>query len=52
MAHYIARLPFPNQGSSARRRKMRILSATLPGRLSASALIAALFVWAHSSGRF
>jgi hypothetical protein len=52
MADYIARLLFLNQETSARRRKMRILSVTLLGGLSASALIAAWFVWAYSSGRF
>jgi hypothetical protein len=50
--HYVGRLLFPNQQRAAWRRKMRILCITVLGGLLASALIAALFVWVYSSGRF
>jgi hypothetical protein len=52
MAHYFAKLLFPNEQRTARRRKMRILCITVLGGLLASALIAAFFVWVYSSGRF
>jgi hypothetical protein len=50
--HYIGKLLFPNEQRSARRRKMRILCITVLGALLASGLIAALYVWVYSSGRF
>jgi hypothetical protein len=52
MASYVARLLFPNEERSARRRKMRILCVTVLGGLLASAVIALLFVSAYNSGRF
>jgi hypothetical protein len=52
MLHYVAKLLFPNQQRTARRRKMRILCITVLGGLLASALIALVFVWVYYSGRF
>jgi hypothetical protein len=52
MLHYVAKLLFPHEQRTARRRKMRILCITALGSLLASALIALLYVWAYQSGRF
>jgi hypothetical protein len=52
MAHYVAKLLFPNEQRAARRRKMRILCITILGGVLASLLIAAFFLWVYSSGRF
>jgi len=52
MAHYVAKLLFPKQERTARRRKMRILCVTILGGLLASALIALAFIWVYYSGRF
>jgi hypothetical protein len=52
MARHVAKLLFPNEQRSARRRKMRVLCITILGGLLASALIALLFVWVYHSGRF
>jgi len=52
MSHRVAKLLFPNDKRSARRRKMRNLCLTILGGLIASAVIALVFVWAYSSGRF
>jgi hypothetical protein len=52
MAHYVAKLLFPNEQRSARRRKMQILWITILGGLLASALIALAFIWVYQSGRF
>ena len=52
MAHYVAKLLFPHDKRSARRRKMRILCITVFGGLAASGLIALMFIWIHNSGRF
>ena len=52
MAHYVAKLLFPNEQSAARQRKMQILCVTLLGGLIASALIALTFIWIYNSGRF
>jgi len=50
--NYIGKLLFPKEQISARQRKMQILCVTVLGSLLASGLIAALFVWVYSSGRF
>jgi hypothetical protein len=52
MAHYLAKLLFPKEQRSARRRKMQILVTAVLGGLLASTLIALAFIWAHYSGRF
>ena len=52
MGHYVAKLLFPKQERTARRRKMRILCVTILGGLLASALIALAFIWVYYSGRF
>ncbi len=52
MGHHLAKLLFPNEQRSARRRKMRILVITVLGGLLASGLIALAFIWAYYSGRF
>ena len=48
----LAKLFFPNQQRSARRRKMRVLCVTVLGALLASGVIALLFMWVYYSGRF
>jgi hypothetical protein len=52
MAHHLAKLLFPHDQRSARRRKMRVLWMTILGGLLASTLIALTFIWIHYSGRF
>ena len=52
MMRYVAKLLFPNDKRSARRRKLRILCITILGGLAASALLALAYIWAYSSGRF
>ena len=52
MLRYLGKRLFPNEQRTARRRKMRILCVTILGGLLASALIAGLFFYIYSSGRF